>query len=97
LQDLFSYRKERLANDCDYNAITCVMYHLGLDLHGAVRWVSERHEATLQKFLQTREKVISHDGYPSYGADLDTQIAQYTGVLADWIRGNYEWSWYSKR
>ncbi|KAF7531580.1 hypothetical protein G7054_g8743 [Neopestalotiopsis clavispora] len=78
--DLFSYRKERLANDCDYNAITCVMYHLGLDLHGA-----------------TREKVISHDGYPSYGADLDTQIAQYTGVLADWIRGNYEWSWYSKR
>lgn len=73
------------------------MYHLGLDLHGAVRWVSERHEATLQKFLQTREKVINHDGYPSYGADLDAQIAQYMGVLADWIRGNYEWSWYSKR
>lgn len=73
------------------------MHHLGLNLHEAVQWVADRHEQTLGKFWETREKVLSKDGYPSYGPELDRQVAEYTGVIADWIRGNYEWSWHSSR
>lgn len=73
------------------------MHHLGLSLNEAVAWVADRHQQSLRKFLMTREKVLNKDGYPSYGPDLDRQIAQYTGVIADWIRGNYEWSWHSQR
>lgn len=96
-QDLFSYRKERLSGDCEYNSVTIVMHHLGLSLNEAVAWVADRHQQSLQKFLATREKVLNKDGYPSYGSDLDRQIVLYTGVIADWIRGNYEWSWHSQR
>lgn len=73
------------------------MFHLELSLHEAVKWVADRHEETVRKFWETREKVLNKDGYPSYGPELDRQIAEYTGVIADWIRGNYEWSWHSLR
>ncbi|KAI0121702.1 terpenoid synthase [Xylariales sp. AK1849] len=95
--DLCSYRKERLTGDCDYNIITVVMEHMGLDLTGAVQWASDRHDCTLAKFMETRDNVITKTGFPSWGPELDSQIAEYTGVLADWIRGNYEWSFYTQR
>jgi hypothetical protein len=73
------------------------MTHLGLDLAGAVQWASDRHDRTLARVLETRDTVINRRGFPSYGYKLDLQVAEYTGLLADWIRGNYEWSFYTKR
>lgn len=81
----------------DYNAITVVMYHEGKDLAGAVQWISDKHEEILAEFMQLRNDVIEKDGFPSWGSDLDDQIVKYTDLLADTIRGNYEWSWHTQR
>ncbi len=81
----------------DYNAITVVMHHEGKDLAGAVQWVGDKHDEILAQFMQLRQSVIAKDGFPSWGPDIDNQIEEYTNLLADTIRGNYEWSWHTKR
>jgi hypothetical protein len=86
-----------MADDSDYNAITTVMVYFHTDLSGAVQWVSDRHDKVLLNFWELREKVINKDDFPSWGPELDQQIIEYVGVLADHIRGNYEWSWHTHR
>jgi Delta6-protoilludene synthase len=87
-----------LQGDADYNGITIIMEQEKLNLHETVQWISDRHDATLAKFMETRENVIHRrNGFPSWGPEIDRQVVEYTGVLADWIRGNYEWSFYTQR
>jgi hypothetical protein len=86
-----------MADDSDYNAITTVMVYLHTDLSGALQCISARHDKVLLNFWELREKVINKDDFPSWGPELDQQIIEYVGVLADHIRGNYEWSWHTHR
>jgi len=97
-QDLFSYRKEVLSDDCDYNAVTVVMKHLSLDLDAAIQWISDYHDNCLAEFDVIFEEVINHqNGFPSWGGDSDRQLVEYIGIFADLIRGNYEWSFGTQR
>lgn len=87
-----------LSGDCDYNAITVVIQHLGLDLDAAIQWISEYHDTCLAEFDLIFDEAIHHqNGFPSWGEDSDRQLVEYIGILADLIRGNYEWSFGTQR
>ncbi|GLB39974.1 putative terpene synthase family, metal binding domain [Lyophyllum shimeji] len=95
--DMSSYKKEVLSNDADYNAITVVQKHLGVDLEGALQWLLEHHDQNIDNFMAVREKVLKKDGFPSYGPRIDREVADYVDGLGFWIRGHDEWNFSSGR
>ena len=77
-----SYRKEVLANDVDYNAVTVVMYNNNVDVDGAIQWISDRHDDIVESFMKTRDDVLNHkNGFPSWGENIDRQLALYVDGL----------------
>ena len=92
-----SYKKEFLEDDADYNAITVVQKHLGMDLESAFQWLLDHHDKNVDDFLRVREKVLKKDGFPSFGPRIDREVADYIDGLGFWVRGHYEWTFRSKR
>ena len=81
-----SYRKEVLANDSDYNAVTVVMVNNKTDLAGALQWISDRHDDIVDSFLKVRDDVLNRkNGFPSWGSKIDLQIAAYVDGLGLFI------------
>ena len=86
---MYSYKKEVLCDDADYNVITVVMANEKTDFAGALQWISNLHDEIVHRFLNTREDVLNHrSGVPSWGRDIDLQVAAYIdglGVLI-WLQ-----------
>ncbi|KAF7979340.1 hypothetical protein HWV62_42763 [Athelia sp. TMB] len=96
--DMCSYKKEVLCNDADYNAITVVMANEKTDLAGALQWISNIHDEIVDRFLSTRQDVLNkRNGVPSWGKEIDEQVAAYVDGLGQWIRGHDEWNFQSGR
>lgn len=77
-----SYKKEVLANDADYNAVTVVMKNNKTDVAGAIQWISDRHDEVVDSFLKVRDDVLNkRNGIPSWGEDIDRQVALYIDGL----------------
>ncbi|KAK7048258.1 isoprenoid synthase domain-containing protein [Favolaschia claudopus] len=95
--DMCSYKKEVLANDADYNAVTVVMVNEHTDIAGGIQWISDYHDEIVEHFLRVREDVINKNGFPSWGTDIDDQVAKYIDGLGQWIRGHDEWNFGSGR
>ncbi|KAK7012921.1 isoprenoid synthase domain-containing protein [Favolaschia claudopus] len=95
--DMCSYKKEVLANDADYNAVTVVMVNEHTDIAGGIQWISDYHDEIIEHFLRVREDVIKKNGFPSWGTDIDDQVAKYIDGLGQWIRGHDEWNFGSGR
>ncbi|KAJ7811924.1 terpenoid synthase [Mycena olivaceomarginata] len=86
--DMVSYKKEVLTNSADYN----------ITLRGAIKWISHRNDELVGRFLETKEDILNHrNGVPSWGEDIDIQVAKYIDGLGQWIRGHDEWSFNSER
>lgn len=92
-----SYKKEVLADDYDYNAVTVVIHNEKTDLPGALQWISDRHDEIVESFMKVRDDVLNKRGFPSYGEDVDRQVALYVEGLGQWIRGHDEWNFGSGR
>ncbi|KAK7021182.1 isoprenoid synthase domain-containing protein [Favolaschia claudopus] len=95
--DMCSYKKEVLANDAAYNAVTVVMVNEHTDIAGGIQWISDYHDEIVERFLRVREDVINQNGFPSWGTDIDDQVAKYIDGLGQWIRGHDEWNFGSGR
>ena len=76
-----SYKKEVLADDYDYNAVTVVMHNEKTDLDGALQWISDRHDEIVESFMKVRDDVLNKRGFPSYGEEIDRQVALYVEGL----------------
>jgi hypothetical protein len=76
-----SYKKEVLCNDADYNAVTVVMQRNNTDVAGGIQWISDTHDDIAEHFLKLRDDVYAKRGFPSFGEDLDRQIAAYVECL----------------
>lgn len=48
-------------------------------------------QLSFDRFNSEREKI------PSWGPEIDWQVAAYTQGLADWMAGNLHWSFESER
>ncbi|KAF8135132.1 isoprenoid synthase domain-containing protein [Boletus edulis] len=88
--DIFSYNVEQSRHDT-HNMIVVLMREQGLDLQGAVDYVGALCKGTIQRFEDNRAIL------PSWGGELDKQVAIYVQGLQNWIVGSLHWSFDSER
>ncbi|KAG2145306.1 isoprenoid synthase domain-containing protein [Suillus bovinus] len=88
--DLFSYNKEQSVHDT-HNMIVILMCEQDLNLQGAVDYVGRLCKDSIQRFEDSR------DILPSWGEELDRQVAIYIEGLQNWIVGSLHWSFDSTR
>ncbi|KAI0695236.1 isoprenoid synthase domain-containing protein [Cytidiella melzeri] len=89
--DIASYNKEQAVGDDRHNILTIVMHQFDLPLPEAMKWVVKYHEETEAKFLDGLKRV------PSWGKEVDDQVAVYIEHLANWPRCNDCWNFESGR
>ncbi|KAF9022344.1 terpenoid synthase [Hymenopellis radicata] len=88
--DIFSYNVEQSKGDT-HNMIPVVMKQQGLDLQAAVDFVGELCAQSIDRFHDDRAQL------PSWGPEIDRDVAIYVQGLADWIVGSLHWSFESER
>ena len=62
-----------------------------LDLHDTLTWLETYTDAIVFRFLSN----IKH--IPSWDPDTDRRVQKYVDGLGQWVRGNDDWSYESKR
>ncbi|KZS92156.1 terpenoid synthase [Sistotremastrum niveocremeum HHB9708] len=83
--DLIIYDNVKHAVGSTHNSIAIAAHNFGFPIQEAIDWIAGRREGVARKFFEIRDEV------PSWGADLDKQVAGYIDGLGYWIRGNFEW------
>ena len=88
---MYSYNIEQAAGHGGHNIITVVMNEKGVDLDGALDWVSEYHGQVLSEFH------AQYCNLPSWGPTIDLKVNTYVERLACFIRGIDCWAFESER
>ncbi|KAI9057325.1 terpenoid synthase [Trametes sanguinea] len=88
--DVLSYNAEQARGDT--HNLVCVLMHMnGVDRQEAIELAGELWRKTLDWFFECRKVV------PSWGPEIDRQVALYIQGLEDWIIANAEWSFETER
>lgn len=70
----------------------CVLTtHNGFDLQGASDRIGEMWIGGIESFRETKARV------PTWGPEIDRDVAKYIRGLEDWVIGNLHWSYMSER
>ncbi|KAF8629977.1 hypothetical protein AX17_005542 [Amanita inopinata Kibby_2008] len=88
--DIFSYNVEQSRNDT-HNMIPVMMAQKGLNLQEAVDFVGECCRVSIERFETDRQLI------PSWGPEIDRDVAKYVDGLQNWIVGSLHWSFDSER
>ncbi|KAH9478347.1 Sesquiterpene synthase Agr1 [Psilocybe cubensis] len=88
--DIFSYNVEQSKGDT-HNMIPVVMNQEGIDLQEAVDFVGNMCKQSIDRFNEERRAL------PSWGPEIDRDVAIYVDGLANWIVGSLHWSFESER
>lgn len=88
--DIFSYNVEQSKGDT-HNMIPVVMNQEGVDLQTAVDFVGNMCKQSIDRFNEERSRL------PSWGPEIDRDVAIYVDGLANWIVGSLHWSFESER
>jgi hypothetical protein len=89
-QDIFSYNVEQSRGNL-HNLIAIIMHNDNVGLQTAVDRAGDMCSAALNKYIETRAKL------PSYGSEIDAQLAAFLHRLESWISGSLEWSFMTPR
>ena len=74
-----------------HNSVELVMHEQGLNVQGAIDWL-ERYAADVHAgFLDNVANM------PSWGEDIDHRVKIYIDGIAQWVRGNDDWTFESGR
>ncbi|KAG1847856.1 isoprenoid synthase domain-containing protein [Suillus subalutaceus] len=87
--DHISWSNSNLA--MTHSLIAVLMRERGLDLQGAVDYSGQMCKIAMQHFEDNRATL------PSWGTEVDRQVAIYVQGLQDWIVANLHWSFESTR
>ncbi|KAG1727756.1 isoprenoid synthase domain-containing protein [Suillus paluster] len=90
INDIFSYNKEQSRHDT-HNIIAVLMHGQGLDLQGAVDYTGRLCADAVKRFEANRAIL------PSWGEEIDGQVAIYIDGLQDWMVGALHWHFGSLR
>ena len=91
LKDILSYNLEQLRGDDVHNIITCVMNEHDTDVNGAVLWVEDFLLGVAEGFH------AAWAALPQWEEPLNSQVKEYCDGLAQWVRGNEDWSFGCER
>ncbi|RPD67494.1 terpenoid synthase [Lentinus tigrinus ALCF2SS1-7] len=89
--DIASYNKEQATGDDRHNILTIAMHQFNTDFDSAMDWVANYHKEVEMRFLDALKRV------PSWGPEVDKQVAVYIEHLANWPRCNDCWNFESGR
>ena len=84
-QDVFSYPKEQISNTT-HNLVMVLMKEHNLELKSAVDLAGQRCVECITRFEEIRQIL------PTWGVEVDQQVARYVQGLQDWIVGSLHWS-----
>ncbi|KDQ61070.1 hypothetical protein JAAARDRAFT_125196 [Jaapia argillacea MUCL 33604] len=88
--DIFSYNVEQARGDTHNMVVILMMYH-GHDLQSAIDHIGDMCRDTINTFIANQAKV------PSWGTEVDKDVAAYVQGLQEWIVGSLHWSFQTKR
>ncbi|KAH9902971.1 terpenoid synthase [Cubamyces lactineus] len=88
--DVLSYNAEQARGDT-HNLVCVLMNMNNVDRQEAIEQAGELWRKTLDWFFECRKVV------PSWGPEIDRQVALYIQGLEDWIIANAEWSFETER
>lgn len=71
--------------------IPVVMHQEGVDLQTAVDFVGNMCKQSIDRFNEDRARL------PSWGPEIDRDVAIYVDGLANWIVGSLHWSFETER
>ena len=87
---MFSYNKEQARGDT-HNILVVVMNQKDLTINGAINYVAEVCEKSMNQFVETRSKM------PSWGEEIDKEVSIYLDGLQHWIIGHLKWAFLTER
>lgn len=88
--DIFSARREIESGDV-HNLVFVLHHQQQISLEEAVKLAAEMHD-------QKVKELLSLEAYlPSFGEEIDNEVAKYISGLHSWIRGNLDWYFQSGR
>ena len=90
-QDIYSYNVEQSRGDDLHNMVTIIMHQYNLDVRGAMAWIGEYNDRIASSFIGTMSQI------PSWGAEIDAQVARYVRGLGMCVKGSDQWHWESHR
>ncbi|KAF8900877.1 terpenoid synthase [Gymnopilus junonius] len=74
-----------------HNSVELVMVERNLDVQGAINWLEQYTNGVSASFLDNVANM------PSWGEDVDRRVKIYTDGIAQWVRGNDDWTFESGR
>ncbi|EJD48009.1 terpenoid synthase [Auricularia subglabra TFB-10046 SS5] len=89
--DLHSYNVEQSRGDDGHNVIGIVRRKNGWSVHEAMDWANDYTRRLMADFLEARSRL------PSFGADIDPELAVYIEGLGNWVRASDAWGFESQR
>ena len=89
-QDVFSYAKEQTV-DGTHNLVVVLMREHNIELQSAMDLAGQRCIDCITKFEEIRQIL------PTWGAEVDQQVARYVQGLQNWIVGSLYWSFACRR
>lgn len=90
--DILSYNKEQSRGDEHWeNVVAVLMHDQGLDLQGAMNYAGQMCKDAIRCFEFNRAIL------PSWGEEVDKQVAIYVEGLQNWMIGSLNWHFDSAR
>lgn len=90
--DILSYNKEQSRGSAPWeNIVAVIMNDQGLDLQAAIDYVNQMCKRAIQRFESNRAIL------PSWGENVDRQVAVYIEGLQNWMVGSLHWHFNSLR
>jgi hypothetical protein len=85
-QDMVSYNIEQAIGDVRWNILAIIMRQFGTDINGAMARAHDYHREKQRRFISLINQV------PSFGPEVDSEVAEYIFVLANWVQANNNWN-----
>lgn len=83
--DIFSLEKER-RTDNRHNLVIIVKNEQDCSWQEAVDRVAAMHNAEVRAFIRLAPQL------PSFGREIDGELARFVTILRAWMRGNFDWA-----
>lgn len=74
-----------------HNSVESVMHEHGFDIQSAIDWLECYVAGVRVEFLDNIANM------PSWGEDIDRRVKIYIDGIAQWVRGNDDWTFESGR
>ncbi|PPQ69928.1 hypothetical protein CVT26_013253 [Gymnopilus dilepis] len=89
--DIDSYAMEKARGLELHNSVALVMVEQNTDVQGAINWLEQYAAGVHAAFLDNVANM------PSWGEDVDRRVKIYIDGIAQWVRGNDDWTFESGR